>query len=415
MTTETQEPQRREVARPPFYRDVRVIRVVGQILAVVAVVGIGFWLVNNLFTNMNRLGISTSFDFLFGPTNTAIPFCNNCWVIPYQIRFDPRSPVWEMVLVGVKNTFLAGFFGAILASIVGLIVGISRLSENWLVARLAAFYVELFRNIPPLVIIIFFGFAVFTFGPFPIFSESWELKVPGTVNNFLIINNDRWGIPGFTATGSLVAFWVILIVGVVVAAYVWRWRTKFFERTGQPHRRVLWFTGVVVISLIIAYVASGQPIDMSWPVISENRRRIDGGFIANWGWMSVTFALGLYTASHLAEIIRGSILAVHQGQSEAGNALALSASQRYRFVILPQAMRIALPPTINQYLNLVKNTSLGTAVGYAEITALTKTSVGNGRPAFQSFIIVMGVYLVFSLSISLILNVVNRRLQLADR
>jgi general L-amino acid transport system permease protein len=406
MTTETQEPQRRDLARPPFYRDIRVIRVVGQLFAVVVVFAIAYWLVNNLITNMNRLGISTSFDFLFGPTNTAIP---------YHGTFDPRSPVWQMVMVGIKNTFLAGFFGVIIASIVGLIVGISRLSENWLVARLAAFYVELFRNIPPLVIIIFFGFAVFTFGPFPIFSESWELKVPGTVNSFLIINNDRWGIPGFTATGSLVLFWAVLIVGVIVAAYVWRRRTKHFERTGQPHRRVLWFTGVVLASLLLAYFLTGQPVDMSWPVISENRRRIDGGFIANWGWMSVTFALGLYTASHLGEIIRGSILAVHQGQSEAGNALALSAFQRYRFVILPQAMRIALPPTINQYLNLVKNTSLGTAVGYAEITALTKTSVGNGRPAFQSFIIVMAIYLAFSLSISLILNVVNRRLELESR
>jgi general L-amino acid transport system permease protein len=406
MTTETREPQGREAARPPFYRDVRVIRVVGQLVAVIVVFGIAYWLVNNLIGNMNRLGISTSFDFLFGPTNTAIP---------YHEEFDIRSPVWQMTLVGIKNTFLAAIFGVILASIVGLLVGVSRLSENWLVARVATFYVEFFRNIPPLVIIIFFGFAVFTFGPFPIFSESWELKVPGTVNNFLIINNDRWGVPGFTATGSLVLFWVILGAGVVLAAYMWRRRTKHFERTGQPHRRVLWFTGVVVVSLAIAYFASGQPLDMSWPVISENRRRVDGGFIANWGWMSVTFALGFYTASHLAEIIRGSILAVHQGQSEAANAVALSAFQRYRFVVLPQAMRIALPPTINQYLNLVKNTSLGTAVGYAEITALTKTSVGNGRPAFQSFIIVMAVYLVFSLSISLILNVVNRRLQLADR
>ncbi len=406
MTTETREPQGREAARPPFYRDVRVIRVVGQLVAVIVVFGIAYWLVNNLISNMNRLGISTSFDFLFGPTNTAIP---------YHEEFDIRSPVWQMTLVGIKNTFLAAIFGVILASIVGLMVGVSRLSENWLVARVATFYVEFFRNIPPLVIIIFFGFAVFTFGPFPIFSESWELKVPGTVNNFLIINNDRWGVPGFTATGSLVLFWVILGAGVVLAAYMWRRRTKHFERTGQPHRRVLWFTGVVVVSLAIAYFASGQPLDMSWPVISENRRRVDGGFIANWGWMSVTFALGFYTASHLAEIIRGSILAVHQGQSEAANAVALSAFQRYRFVVLPQAMRIALPPTINQYLNLVKNTSLGTAVGYAEITALTKTSVGNGRPAFQSFIIVMAVYLVFSLSISLILNVVNRRLQLADR
>jgi len=406
MTTETQEEQRRDLARPPFYRDVRVIRVVGQIFAVLAVLAILYWLINNLLTNMNRLGISTSFDFLFGPTNTQIP---------YHETFEPRSPVWQMLVVGVKNTFLAGFFGIILASIAGLIVGISRLSDNWLVARLATFYVEFFRNIPPLVIIIFFGFAVFTFGPFPIFSESWELKVPGTVNSFLIINNDRWGIPGFTQVGDLLLFYVVLVIGVIAAIVVWRRRTKNFERTGQPHHRVLWAFAVLLVALVVAYFVSGQAVEMSWPVISENRRRVDGGFIANWGWMSVTIALGLYTASHLGEIIRGSILAVHRGQSEAGNALALSSFQRYRFVILPQAIRIALPPTINQYLNLVKNTSLGIAVGYAEITALTQTSVGNGRPAFQSFLIVMGVYLTFSLTISLMLNVVNRRMQLESR
>ena len=415
MTTETQEPQRREVARPPFYRDVRVIRVVGQILAVLAVVGIGFWLVRNLVSNMNRLGISTSFEFLFGPINTAIPFCDNCWVIPYQSRFDPRSPVWQMVLVGVKNTFLAAFFGIILASVMGLVVGISRLSENWLVVRLATFYVEFFRNIPPLVIIIFFGAAVFTNGPFPIFSESWEINLPATDNNLLIINNDKWGIPGFTQIDDLLLFYILLGIGAVVGLLAWRWRTRVFERTGQPHHRVLWFIGIIVGFAIVAFFALGQPFDMSWPVISENRRRIDGGFIVNWGFMSVTVALGLYTASHIGEIIRGSILAVPYGQSEAANAVALSASQRYRYVVLPQAMRIALPPTLNQYLNLVKNTSLGTAVGYAEITALTKTSVGNGRPAFQSFIIVMGVYLVFSLTISLVLNFVNRRMELVSR
>ncbi len=395
-----------ELARPPFWRDVRVIRVVGQIAAVLAVLGLLWWLSRNLFDNMNRLGISTSFDFLFGPTN---------FQIPYHSEFDPRSPVWQMVLVGVKNTFLAGFFGVIIASIVGLVIGVSRLSENWLVARLSALYVEFFRNIPPLVIIIFFGFAVFTFGPFPLFAESWEINFPGTDNNMLIINNDRWGIPGVSQTDGLVLFYVIAAVGLVAAILIWRWRTKVFERTGQPHHRVLWFLGVLLLALVIAFFATGQPLEMSWPALSENRRRIDGGFAVNWGFISVTVALGLYTASHIGEIIRGSILAVHQGQSEAANALALSPFQRYRFVILPQAMRIAVPPTINQFLNLVKNTSLGTAVGYAEITALTKTSIGNGRPAFQSILILMAVYLSFSLTISLVLNVVNRRLQLADR
>ncbi len=396
----------RELARPPLWRDVRVLRVLGQIVAVLVVFLIFRWLIGNLLTNMSRLGISTSFDFLFGPTN---------FQIPYASEFDPRAPVWTATLIGVKNTFLSGFVAVILASVVGIIVGVSRLSENWLVKQIATVYVEFFRNIPPLVVIIFFGSAVFTNGPFPLFSESWEINFFGTDNVFLLVNNDRWGVPGFTGTGALGVFWLILAVGVVVGALAWRWRTKAFDRTGQPHHRVLWFFGIVLAFFLIGFFATGQPFDISWPVLSENRRRIDGGFSVNWGFMSVTIALGLYTASHIGEILRGSILAVDHGQSEAANALALSAFQRYQFVVLPQAMRIALPPTINQYLNLVKNTSLGTAVGFADLTAFTKTSIGNGRPAFQSILIMMGIYLAFSLVISLILNIVNRRMQLVSR
>ncbi len=217
------------------------------------------------------------------------------------------------------------------------------------------------------------------------------------------------------ATGALGIFWLILAVGVVVGALVWRWRTKVFDATGQPHHRVLWFFGVVLGFFLIGFFATGTPFEISWPMLSENRRRIDGGFTVNWGFMSVMIALGLYTASHIGEILRGSILAVHHGQTEAANALALSGFQRYRFVVLPQALRIALPPTINQYLNLVKNTSLGTAVGFADLTAFTKTSIGNGRPAFQSIIIMMAIYLSFSLIISLILNILNRKMQLVSR
>jgi general L-amino acid transport system permease protein len=395
-----------ELARPPFWRDIRVIRVVGQIAAVVIVFFLLRYFYGNLLANFNRLGISTSYGFLSSPTNFRIT---------YHEQFDPRSPVWQMVLVGVKNTFLAGFFGIILASVVGLFVGVSRLSENWLINKAAMIYVETFRNIPPLVIIVFFGFAVFFYGPFPIFSQSWELSLPGSENVFLILNKDRWGVPGFSEIGNLTLFWVVLALGVVAAVVIWRWRTRMFDRTGQPHHRVLWAAGVLLVSAIVGYFVTGQPFEVSYPAISEDRRLLDGGFAINWGFISVTVALGLYTASHVGEIIRGSILAIHTGQSEAANALALSGFQRYRFVILPQAMRIALPPTINQYLNLVKNTSLGTAAAYAEITALTKTSIGNGRPTFQSIVIMMAVYLAFSLVISAILNVVNQRLKLVDR
>jgi general L-amino acid transport system permease protein len=165
----------------------------------------------------------------------------------------------------------------------------------------------------------------------------------------------------------------------------------------------------------LGYLVLGGPFGVEWPSLSENRRLIVSGFAMNWGFMALTGALGLYTASHIAEIVRGSIQAVPKGQTEASSALALSAFQRYRFVVLPQALRIAVPPVINQYLNLVKNTSLGLAVAYAELTALTQTSIANGRPAVQSIVVMMAIYLAFSLTISLALNLVNRRLQLVTR
>lgn len=394
-------------ARVPFWRDIRVLRVLFQ----VAVVGLVAWILwvlfNNLINSLNEKNINTSFDFLWQPTNFRIN---------EDPGFDPRSDVWQMFLVGVKNTFLASFVGIMIASLLGVIVGVARLSSNWLVAKLAQIYVEVFRNIPPLLIIIFFGAAVFTNGPFPIFQEATELKLLGTENNFLIISNTRWAIPSFASSGgSATLFWILVLISFAFAVGVWIWRTNVNVTTGKPHHRVLWSLGVFVVLVAISYVASGRPYTVSWPEVSENRRLVEGGFATSAGYMAVTVALGVYTASHIAEVIRGSILAVPKGQSEASTALALSSFQRYRFVVLPQALRIAIPPTINQYLNLVKNTSLGIAVAYAEVTLLAKTLIGNGKPAPQSILVLMAVYLTFSLLISLILNIYNRRIQVGDR
>ncbi len=401
MTTQ-QTPAR---TRPPFWRNERVLRVVGQVVAVIVVFFLLRWLFANLVDNSQRVGFSLDFGFLNRPTQ---------FQVPYHDEFDPRSPVYQMVLVGIKNTFLASIFGIALAGIVGLIVGISRLSQNWLAARIASLYVEFFRNIPPLVIIVFFAFAVFLHGPLPNLRESIEIGLPGSSNNLLTLSNEEFGIPSLTDAGNLATFGIVALVAVVVAALVWRWRTKVYDETGAPHHRVLWSLGTLVAILVVAYVVLGEPFRITWPTLGENRRRIVDGFSMNAGFMSVAGALGLYTASHVAEIIRGSILAVSKGQSEAANALALSSFQRYRFVILPQALRIALPPLINQALNLVKNTSLAAAVGYSEITNLTQASIGNCRSAVPSIVILMAVYLAFSLVISVILNVVNRRMQLAS-
>lgn len=166
---------------------------------------------------------------------------------------------------------------------------------------------------------------------------------------------------------------------------------------------------------MVAFLALGAPLEWSHPTVSESGRIIVGGIATNDGYIAITLALGVYTASHIAEIIRGAILAVAKGQTEASNALALSGMQRYRFIILPQAVRIALPSIINQFLNLVKNSSLAIAVAFPEITALTKTAIGNGNPGPQMILLLMACYLAFSLVISLVLNIVNRRFQLVGR
>jgi len=378
--------------------------VVGQVIAVLVVFLLLRWLFANLVDNSRRTGISLDFGFLNRPTQ---------FQIPNHDEFDPRSPVWQMVLVGIKNTLLASVFGIILAAVVGLVVGIARLSKNWLAAKLAATYVEFFRNIPPLVIIVFFAFAVFLYGPLPNLRESIEIGFPGTDHNVFVLSLEQWGMPSLADAGNLAAFGLVLAFGVVIALLVWRWRTRVNDQTGAPHHRVLWALGVLAVLLLVGYVVLGEPFRITWPTLGENRRRLVDGFAINAGFISVAGALGLYTASHVAEIVRGSILAISTGQAEAANALALNGFQRYRFVILPQALRIALPPLINQCLNLVKNTSLAAAVGYSEITNLTQASIGNGRPAVPSIVILMGVYLSFSLIISFMLNVVNRRMQLA--
>ena len=178
---------------------------------------------------------------------------------------------------------------------------------------------------------------------------------------------------------------------------------------------MLWSFGTLLVVGITAYIGLSGPVSISWPVVSESGRIIVGGIATNDGYIAITLALGVYTASHIAEIVRGSILAVPKGQNEAANALALSGFQRYRFVVLPQAARIALPPIINQFLNLVKNSSLATAVAFPEITSVVRTAIGNGNPAPQMILILMGCYLAFSLFISLIMNIVNRRLQIEGR
>lgn len=381
-------------ARPPLWRDVRVLRAALQVLAVAGTAILLYVLWFNLTNNLRAQGISIGFDFLSQPVGVQIA----------DSGLGSGAPISSALLIGIKNTFTLVIVGLPLLTVIGVLIGVARLSTNWLVAKAATLYVEVFRNLPPLLIIIFFFLVVIL--PLPPASS------PISPFGLLVISNLRITFPTFIDQGDSRLFWLVMLAVTVVAVGVWWWRTKRSERTGEPHHRVLWAGGLWLIAAIATYLVLGGPFTIQLPELDG--RVVTGGFSGLGGYFAVLGALVLYTASHVAEIVRGSIQAVPKGQTEAANALALTGFQRYRFVLLPQAARIALPPIINQYLNYTKNTSLAIAVGFAEITTIVFQAIGNGRPAPQLILLLMASYLVFSLTISALVNILNRRLQLVS-
>jgi general L-amino acid transport system permease protein len=377
-------------ARPPLWRDLRVIRAAAQVAALAAVGLLLYVLWFNLTNNLRRLGITTGFDFLDLPSGVNVA----------DNPISPGAPLRRTLLVGIKNTFALVVVGIPLLTVIGVLVGVARLSTNWLVAKAAAIYVETLRNIPPLLVIFFVFFAVIL-----------QLPPPRTPLVFggLVVSNLRITVPWVEAGPGADLYGWALVGGLLVAGAVAWWRTRVYERTGRPHHRVLWAISILGVVAVAGWFLLDGPVRPSLPVVDG--QRVSGGFSGLGAYYAMLSALVLYTASHVAEIVRGSILAVPKGQTEAALALALSPFQRLRHVILPQAMRIAIPPIISQYLNYTKNTSLGIAVGYAEITLIVFQAIGNGRPAPQSILLLMGAYLVFSLTISALVNYLNRRLR----
>ncbi|MEX1134342.1 MAG: ABC transporter permease subunit [Acidimicrobiia bacterium] len=381
--------------RPPLWRDLRVLRVVAQVVAIAVVGIVAYVLWFNLTNNLRTAGLPTDFDFLTQPLGVDIAGSD----------LSPGAAIWRGLLVGVKNTLALVVVGIPVLTVIGLVVGIARLSTNWLVAKAAGLYVEVLRNIPPLLIIFFAFNAVIL--RLPVLQESINIA------DLVIINNRYLAVVGLTAQPNFGPFLWILAVALALAIGVWSWRTRRSDRTGKSHHRVLWSLGLLIGVGLVGFLALGGPIGLSRPVLDG--RALVGGYVGLASYFAVLAALALYTASHVAEIVRGSILAVPKGQTEASNALALTSFQRLRHVVLPQAMRIAIPPIISQYLNFTKNTSLAIAIGYAEITRITFQTIGNGQPAPQMIAILMALYLAFSLTISLVVNLVNRRLQLVTR
>jgi len=369
-----------------------VLRVTFQAVFLVGVVLFLLFLFDNVVYNLERQGIPTGFDYLRQPAGFAIP----------DTDFRSSQSLRDALVVGVQNTLKVSLLGIVLATIVGVAVGVARLSTNWLVRRVAALYVETFRNIPVLVIILFWYLGVMI--RLPPIRDAFELL------DLLAISNRGIVVPWFDKVGAGLTFGLIALVAVAAAVAVWIWRTRRFDRTGEPHQRVRWAGGVLLLILGVGFVLTGRPWTVTTPEVGE--LSTTGGFRLSPEYAALLIALSLYTASHIAEIVRGSILSVPRGQSEAANAVGLSGFQRLRFVVLPQAFRISIPPISNQYLNLTKNSSLGVAISYYEVTKVTQVSIAQSAPAVQAIVILMGIYLVISLLIALVANLANRRLTL---
>ncbi len=375
----------------PLWRDVRVLRWVVQIAIVGAVVALLVWLYGNYLDQTREQNIPTNFDFLSNPATFQIT----------GNSLSRNAPVRKALVEGLLNTLRVSVAGVVAATVLGTLIGIGRLSHNWVVRKLATVYVEAVRNIP-LPVFLVAGFSAVVLGVFPPITDAWEL--PG-----LVVSNRGVAVAWFVGPG--LGLLAIGAVGLVAWWAVVRWRRRVFDRTGRLPRSGLWGAATFVLVVLAGWLAFSY--ELTTPEVAG--RATAGGIRIDPSFFALFFALVIYTASHIAEIVRGSIQAVPRGQGEAADALALSGFQRMWYVILPQAFRIAVPPLGNQYLNLIKNSSLGAAIGYYDLTLVTQTSVGNGSPAVPAFVLTMAVYIVVSLVVSFFVNVANRRLRLVER
>jgi general L-amino acid transport system permease protein len=292
--------------------------------------------------------------------------------------------------------------GIILATVLGILIGIGRLSKNWVVSKLSTVYVEVIRNLP-LLVIMTFTFLGLILQVMPTIQEAWVLS-------WLVVSNRGIGVPWFqNASGlSLLGILAIAVVGWWLLA---RWRQSVSDRTGAPSHAGLIGGIFFLVTLLVGWLILGA--ELTLPFVDG--RQIAGGIRVDPSFFAVLVALVMYTASHIAEIVRGSIQAVPKGQGEAASALALSGFQRMWNVILPQAMRIAIPPLGNQYLNLIKNSSLGAGFAYFELTNVTQVTVGNGSPAVPAFALALVFYVIISLVTSGLVNLANSRFKLVER
>jgi general L-amino acid transport system permease protein len=379
-------------AKPPFWRDIRILKWAFQFTVLAIVLALIFWLYGNYEENVAKSKIPTGLEFLENPASFTMP----------GSTFDQSSPVWAAFVQGFINTLRVSIIGIVLAISLGTIIGMARLSKNFLVRLVASAYVEVFRNLPLLVLLTFMNLAV-VLQTFPRIEQAW---VPF---DLFVISNRGIAVPWFE--GSDTNLILVISGAAVLAVLVGVARNKYSDRTGKPARISIF----AFLTFLIVILGAWSILGYSWTQPVVDGRGTVGGLRLDPSFFALVVTLVIYTSSHIAEIVRGSILSVSKGQGEAADAIALSQGKKMRLIILPQAFRVALPALGNQSLNLIKNSSLGAAISYFELTQIAQISVGNGAPAVPAFTVTLAIYLVISFVTSFIVNTFNRRLALVER
>ena len=382
----------------PFWRDERVLKVLAQIAFVILVLAIGLW----ALSNYRERGLTFTFGFL----NQEASFH-----LAEGIPFSPTDSYARAFLVGVVNTIRVASLGVVLATLLGLVTGIARLSDNWLVSRIASVYIEIIRNTPLLVQLFFLYFAVILKLPqLKKQDEITAITLPGPT----YLSNRGLAMPWPRPSESFSSWWPFLVVALVVAVVLWVLRARGMQRTGRPNFNFLWvIIAFLTVPVIGWLVVPGNPLVLDVPAIKG--LRVEGGTALSPEFVALTLGLVVYTGAFIAEVVRAGILSVPRGQTEAARAQGFTNGQILRLIVLPQALRVIIPPLISQYLNLTKNSSLAIGIGFLDLYAVSTTMLNQSGRVVEVFLMIMASYLSMSLTISLIMNVVNRRIQIVER
>ena len=389
-------------AAPPKKRDwslrSRTVRALLYQLVALGLIALGIWfLAHNTVENMRVRGIQSGFDFLTDPAGFDIG--------ELMIPYESIDPYWKAFLVGVLNTLRVAIIGIVLTTVMGTLIGIGRFSNNAIVRGLCYGYVELFRNIPVLLQLLVWYLLLTEWLPDP----ADPISVAGLV--FLSKGGLSFPVPVWGAGQALAG------AGAVVGALLaWAWARSArhrFEQTGRPRPVLLPALALVIAGALIGWALGGAPD--AWNIPKAGEVSVDGGSSFTPEFISVLLGLSFYTAAFVAEVVRAGIASVPQGQSEASGALGLSTGQQMRLVVLPQALRVIIPPMTNQFLNLTKNSSLAVAIGYPDVVSISNTAINQTGRAVECIAIIMLVYLTTSLTTSGFMNWYNTRSAIKER